>query len=40
MHIVCSYTSIKWVRIITVYLPKQPKWIDERTRIKGGENNA
>lgn len=40
IHIVCGYTSLKWIRIITVYLPKRPKWIDERTRGKGGEINA
>lgn len=38
IHIVCGYTSIKWVRIITVYIPKSPKWINER--IRGGEKNA
>lgn len=32
IHIVCGYTAIKWIRIITVYVPKRPKWIDERTR--------
>jgi hypothetical protein len=40
IHIVCGYTSIKWLRIITVYIPKQPKWIDERTRAKRGKSNA
>ena len=40
IHIVCGYTPIKWVRIITVYIPKLPKWIDERTRAQGGETNA
>ncbi len=35
IHIVCGYTPIKWIRIITVYLPKQPKWINERIRAKG-----
>lgn len=38
MHIVCGYTSTKWLRIITVYIPKLPKWSDERTRR--GEKNA
>ncbi|MCP4405647.1 MAG: DUF4258 domain-containing protein [bacterium] len=32
IHIVCGYTNIRSLRIITVYLPKVPKWIDERTR--------
>jgi len=40
IHIVCGYTPTKWVRIITVYLPKLPKWIDERIRSTGGEKNA
>ena len=40
IHIVCGYTSINWIRIITVYIPKLPKWIDERTRAKGGKINA
>lgn len=40
IHIVCGSTPLKWNRIITVYLPKQPKWIDERTRAKEGELNA
>lgn len=37
IHIVCGYTSIKWVRIITVYIPKLPKWVNERKRVKGGK---
>ena len=40
IHIVCGYTPIKWLRIITVYIPKLPKWIDERTRSRGGEKDA
>lgn len=32
IHIVCCYTTTKWIRIITVYLPKPPKWTNERTR--------
>ncbi len=40
IHIVCAYTSIKWLRIITVYIPKPPKWIDERTRTKRGNSDA
>ncbi|MDI6886751.1 MAG: DUF4258 domain-containing protein [archaeon] len=34
VHIVCGYTPIKWIRIITVYIPKRPKWINERRRSK------
>src|SRR3990170_3764681 len=37
IHVVSGYSSSKWVKIITVYLPKPPKWIDERTRGKGGD---
>src|SRR4030066_2557218 len=40
IHIVSGFTSLKWIRIITVYLPKRPKWINERTRAKGGDINA
>lgn len=32
IHIVCGYTSAQSLRIITVYLPKLPKWLDDRTR--------
>ncbi len=38
IHIVCGYTPTKWIRIVTVYEPKPPKWLDERTR--GGKKNA
>jgi hypothetical protein len=40
IHIVCGYTSIKSLRVITVYLPKRPKWLDERTRRTTGGNHA
>lgn len=41
IHIVCGYLPREWVRIITVYLPKPPKWINERTRRpKGGKIDA
>jgi hypothetical protein len=40
LHIVCGYTPARWIRIITVYIPKPPKWIDERTRRRGGESDA
>jgi len=36
IHIVCGLTTLKSVRLITVYLPTLPKWIDERTRKKEG----
>ena len=37
IHIICGYTSIKWIRIITVYIPKLPKWINDKTRASGGK---
>jgi hypothetical protein len=38
IHIVCGYTLQQWIRIITVYLPKPPKWLDAKTRARGGGN--
>jgi hypothetical protein len=32
IHIVCGYSSMKWIRIITVYIPKKPMWVNERRR--------
>ena len=40
VHIVCGYTNIRTLRIITVYLPKPPKWIDEKTRRERGKHYA
>jgi len=40
IHIVCGHSSTKWIRVITVYIPKLPKWIDERTRAKGDKKDA
>lgn len=40
IHIVCGYTFINWIRIITVYLPKLPKWVNERTRSKRRKDDA
>jgi hypothetical protein len=40
IHIVCGYGSRGQVRIITVYLPKPPKWINERTRRAGDKGDA
>lgn len=34
IHIVCGLSADGWIRIITVYLPKPPKWLDARTRAK------
>jgi hypothetical protein len=40
LHIVCGYTSTMSIRVITVYLPKAPKWVDERTRRPQGAVDA
>ncbi|MGE0827694.1 MAG: DUF4258 domain-containing protein [Candidatus Binatia bacterium] len=40
IHVVCGYTSARSIRVITVYLPKQPKWQDERTRRAKGAPDA
>lgn len=34
IHVVCGKTKQEDLRIITVYIPTAPKWIDERTRRK------
>ncbi len=40
IHIVCGTAHKKWIRIITVYIPKLPKWADPKTRSNGGTHNA
>lgn len=37
IHVVCGYTNTDWLRIITVYLPKLPKWVDDKTRRARGD---
>jgi hypothetical protein len=32
MHVVCGKTPSERLRIITVYIPSLPKWLDPRTR--------
>ena|SRR3989338_3801316 len=32
IHIVCSILPNGWLRIITVYIPKMPKWINPKQR--------
>lgn len=34
IHIVCGCTPTGWIRIITVYIPKPPKWENGRRRAK------
>jgi len=41
IHLVCGWTKFNWLLIVTVYIPKPPKWVDSKTRAtkakKGGE---
>ena len=32
IHIVCGRAKNDWLLIITVYIPKPPKWLDPKTR--------
>lgn len=32
IHVVCGQTPSRRLRLITVYIPFPPRWIDERTR--------
>ncbi|MGQ9627726.1 MAG: DUF4258 domain-containing protein [Anaerolineae bacterium] len=34
IHVVCGRTPSGTIRIITVYVPSFPKWLDPRTRRK------
>jgi len=34
IHIVCGLLPTDRIRIITVYIPSEPKWIDPKTRRK------
>ncbi len=34
IHIVCGRTKNKVLRIITVYIPNLPKWVDPKTRMR------
>jgi len=34
LHVVCGYSAKQWMRIITVYIPQRPKWVNERTRSR------
>lgn len=37
IHIVCGRSKIGWLKIITVYIPKPPKWVTPKQRGKGGK---
>lgn len=34
IHVVCGKSKVGWLKIITVYIPKAPKWITPK--IRGG----
>jgi len=31
IHVICGQTPSRRLRLITVYVPSQPKWLDERS---------
>ena len=37
LHIVCGRTKTDKLVIITVYRPREPRWVDPRTRGRKGE---
>lgn len=37
IHVVCGKSKIGWLKVITVYIPKPPKWITPTHRGKGGK---
>jgi hypothetical protein len=36
IHVVCGRSKSNWLLIITVYIPREPKWRDPRTRRREG----
>lgn len=36
IHVVCGRSKSDWLLIITVYIPREPKWRDPRTRRREG----
>lgn len=40
IHVVCSRTKGDWLLVITVYIPRPPKWINERKRTKRGDKDV
>jgi hypothetical protein len=34
IHVVCGKTKLDKLRVITIYIPTTPSWVDERTRRK------
>ncbi len=40
IHVVCGRTKGDWLLVITVYIPRAPKWISERNRAKRGDKDA
>ena len=37
IHVVCGKSKIGWLKVITVYIPKPPKWVTAKQRGKGGK---
>jgi hypothetical protein len=40
IHVVCGRTKGDWLLVITVYIPRPRKWINERTRAKRGDKDV
>lgn len=40
IHVVCGRTKGDWLLVITVYIPRLPKWIKERKRAKRGDKDV
>jgi hypothetical protein len=36
IHVVCGQSRVGWLKIITVYIPKRPKWLSPK--LRGGKN--
>lgn len=36
VHIVCGWSEKGWLRIITIYVPRYPKWVDPKRRAQKG----
>ena len=40
IHVVCGQTKGGWLLVITVYIPRLPKWINGRKRAKRGDKDV
>jgi hypothetical protein len=36
IHVVCGKSKVGWLKIITVYIPKPPKWVTPNLRRERG----